>query len=516
MMERGYGPHRESGLGKGSISVFLVLTLTLILSFVFSILELARVQGMEKLAERNLTIRLESAFGEYLRPMWDDYGMLFLDAGYGTGELDIEAVAEHIMEEAYLNEQETGFYSMALSEIKINEYALATDYEGAAFQNQACTVIKEQIKSEAVDNIREILNRGDEMTKESNGLDAQWKNAQKAVQEAEHSQQQTAEGLSLNNQRTEDDLKEKVKKEEELPENPMDYVKSLKESTLLSMVLEDPSKLSGKAVNLSNNLENRKLNTGNKEELQQVFADRVWFLQYLNYYFSCGTGKGQKGSSQHALNYELEYCLGGKSTDRENLEIAVKAILAIREVGNFATLMQDSGKKEIALGIAAAAVGFTGMPPLIKAVQIGILLAWSYVESILDVRCLLSGGKVALVKKITEWKSDISDIKNTTELQQEEQQQQDQKGLDYRSYLQIVLFITKEKVLTDRAMDVMEKNLQMYPESREIQMDHMVQDIQAQAVFTGEPLFLNLITISKPGFGTYYFKKNSEISYYKK
>ncbi len=43
--------------------------------------------------------------------------------------------------------------------------------------------------------------------------------------------------------------------------------------------------------------------------------------------------------------------------------------------------------------IAAALAGFTGNPAIIKTVQIAVVGAWAYIESIQDIRALLMGGK---------------------------------------------------------------------------------------------------------------------------
>ena len=48
--------------------------------------------------------------------------------------------------------------------------------------------------------------------------------------------------------------------------------------------------------------------------------------------------------------------------------------------------------------IATSLAGFSGNPAVVKIVQIGVVAAWAYVESILDLRTLLSGGKFHSLK----------------------------------------------------------------------------------------------------------------------
>ena len=295
-----------------------------------------------------------------------------------------------------------------------------------------------------------------------------------------------------------------------LPENPLDSVDVLKSSLTLNLVVEDPSGISSKAIPLSDTLSNRRKEQGNLKLPDEGGLDKLWFLQYLNRYFSCGSGSAKQGGKAHALEYELEYCVAGKSSDYENLEKTVKELLLIREAGNFTTIMQDSKKQALALEIATAAVGFTGVAPLIYAVKIGILLAWSYIESILDVRCLLSGGRVALVKAVSDWKSDVSVGEKALDKKAEKTESRED-GLDYREYLQILLLLVREETLAFRAMDIIERNMAL--KQRTFRMDCQIHGVQAVGLYTASPLFLGFITTQKTDDGLYHFRGQGSLMY---
>lgn len=519
---------KEKGLymecsGNGSITLFLALILTLILSFLFSLLEAARVQCIAAIAQRDLLLSLESVFGEYDASLWQNYRVLFLDGSDDAGQLDMALLEGHMLEESYLEQKGVSFYQTALKNLEITGYALATDYAGAAFEEQACKAIQEQLAAGAVDALQEKLGKGEEMAEESDSLETQWDLAKNAVKEAEESETE-AEGAETGMGGTEDEMEDAKSSEgassdspamagQELPENPMDAVDLLKKSPILALAVENPSQISGKGISLEDNLRSRTKETGNMEKSRESSIQKLWFLQYLNHYFSCQAGPGKGGSESHALDYELEYCIGGKETDRENLEQTVKELLLIREVGNFATIMQDSGKQALALEIATAAVGFTGIAPLIQAVKIGILLAWSYIESILDVRNLLAGGTVSLVKDVTEWKSDIS--LGEKSLEEKTKKAEEKEGLSYREYLQILLLLVKEDVLVYRAMDVVEHNMRMEPGKENFRMDNMIYAVQAEALYGASPLFLGFVTSVKISDGMYHFNGSQQFSYLK-
>lgn len=85
-------------------------------------------------------------------------------------------------------------------------------------------------------------------------------------------------------------------------------------------------------------------------------------------------------------------------------------ILLIRTVTNFVALESDSKRRGEARAAAIAAVGFTGLAPLITLTQTLILITWSISESLTDVAALLDGRDVPL------WKTPKRFVTNFTEI----------------------------------------------------------------------------------------------------
>ena len=507
---------------QGSITLFLALILTLVFSLFFSLLEAARVQALSQIAKRSLWLEMESAFGEYQIGLWEDYQLLFLDGSNESHQFDLALLEGRWMEQAALEQKGAGFFQIALKSLEITEYSLATDNMGAAFEKQACLAIQEQLAAGAVDALKQRFQKGEQMAEESKELEQQWDSAKNAMEEAENLDKEagdeetensftsTEEGTSNVPQKEEIELPDKPDKD--LPQNPVDSVDLLKKSAILAVVVENPSEVSGKSISLQETLKHRHRAEGNMKSPDRKGLEKLWFLQYLNHFFACKTGEGKGGSSEHALEYELEYCVAGKDSDQENLEKAVKELLLIREAGNFATIMQDKVKYTLALEIATAAVGFTGIAPLIQAVQIGILLAWSYIESILDLRCLPSGGKIPLVKQTSEWKSDIS-LGEEVLVEKKEKTDSQDKGLSYREYLQLLLLLVGEEVLTYRAMDVIEQNIRL--QQPRFRFDHQLYGMQMEGLYASKSLFLGLITVVNTKDGAYHFRESRSYSYLK-
>lgn len=487
---------------KGSITLFLALILTLIFSLCFSLLEAARVEALDAIAARKLRLEVESMFGEYQSDLWREYGLLFLDGGNANGELDLAGLEGRRIEAASMEQKSAGFYQMALRDLEIAEYALATDQGGAAFVRQACAAMQAQLATGAADALRGKLADGEELAKEGEELESQWESAKDAMTKAKE--------IEKDNEVEKPEPQASGKAVGNLPENPMESVDLLKKSLTLNLVVENPAEVSAKTFPVSESLSRRAKAQGNRKLPAGGVMDRVWLMQYLDRYFSCKTGTGKAGSKEHALDYELEYILAGKGSDSENLETVVKELLFVREAANFATIMQDGKKQALALEIATAAVGFTGLAPLIQAVKVGILLAWCYVESILDVRCLLSGGKVALVKPTSDWKSDVS-LGEKALAEKDKDDQGENGGLNYREYLQILLVLVGEKTLAYRAMDVIERNLALQEPS--FRMDCQLHSVRTGAVYTARPLFLSFVTLGKEKDGTYHFRAGCDFTY---
>ena len=537
---------------RGSITVFLALTLILVLSFLFSLLESARVSCMQAKAWEVTNVSMQSLFGNYQKGIWEDYHLLFLDGSWQGEEFSMEKFAARAMEELTENlsfsaEQAGGrFWDLVDLEpigFETAAYELATDREGAVFREQAARQMKLEAAKDALKELIPIQELAKEAGAKKDAANGKWDAAleamdtaeeQLAAEEAERGAEGTGgagngplvgqgdinrgeqEGTEGSAGTKEENTSENsgpkeepedIEEEEAGTENPMEYVKGLRSSAVLSLVLEDPSGLSGKGLDSKDFLEKRKLNRGLERsgaESEAAVTDRLWLQYYIQKFFSNYTGQSELGPPTRALDYEMEYLIGGNSKDGENLEKAALELLVLREAMNFATIMGDGGKKALALELATAVVGFTGILPLIKAVQIGILLAWAFIESVLDVRSLLAGGKIPFLKRTDQWASDLTDSRGAIE--NNSKAGEDESGLDYTQYLQLLLLLLPSKTLNYRCMDLIERNEQ-------VQMDTMLQSAECLASYQGSPLFWNLNWLSKRGWDNFVFSGSGKIAY---
>ena len=73
---------------KGEITVFLSLSFTLLLSFIFGILESAVIQGSKNFSRIDTDRAIYSVFGEYHQELMEQYHVFGIDLGYRTGNYE--------------------------------------------------------------------------------------------------------------------------------------------------------------------------------------------------------------------------------------------------------------------------------------------------------------------------------------------------------------------------------------------------------------------------------------------
>ena len=182
--------------------------------------------------------------------------------------------------------------------------------------------------------------------------------------------------------------------------------------------------------------------------------DRLMVCEYGIRYFEPFDRESSQTSS-----YELEYILCGERVERDNLAGTVMRLTALRSGLNLAHILADPAKRQEARTLAAAIVGGTGLLPLVSVMTFFVMSQWALGEAIADVRCLLSGGHVPLIKSASQWKLDLEGLLSMGREGKISQDVSEAAGLDYRGYLRILLFAAYGEEEIYRMMDVMQMNI---------------------------------------------------------
>lgn len=162
--------------------------------------------------------------------------------------------------------------------------------------------------------------------------------------------------------------------------------------------------------------------------------------------------------AEDGIQYEMEYIVAGKDNDKENLKSAINRLMLIRFALNYAYLLSDSGRQAQAYALALQIGSIaSAVPAVIEGIKMLLMAAWAYGESIIDLRSLLKGNKIPLVKNSGNWQLELSQLASLSA-----KEKQNQSGISYEDYLKILLLLqTDKKEKYMRMMDLMEQRIKI-------------------------------------------------------
>lgn len=458
---------KGSKQAEASISIYLALVFTIILSFILLIIEGARENAIRMKAECAMDLSMSSVFAEYNRQLLEQYDLFFIDTSYGQPGASPERIGKHLkayLEDNFQTGEEMGIIKDLLSlqaeEVNIMDYSLASDQGGVLIKRQAVSYMKDLYGITYLEELQRQLN-----TIESDSLFTRDITGERLAN------QSAIDNFEIPPRQVGEDQWEEVELN-----NPADGVNAAR--GVLALVIDGESQLSTSGVNLSNYISARTCNRGNglagRDKLGA--ADELIFNEYLIH--KCGSYTKPKETG--ALQYQLEYILIGGDKDAENLKAVVNRLLLLRETANVVYLFSDSAKVAEAEALALAVTSAVALPELAELVKISLIFAWAYAESVYDVRMLLQGGKIPLMKNNETWHYSISgmlDFASDTSVDTE-----NSTGISYEEYLRVFLAIENVENKTNRAMDIMEMDVRKCPGNTYFRLDTCVDYIQAEVL----------------------------------
>lgn len=504
---------------RGSITVFAALSMLLVASLLFALLEAARVQGLDVCADMVSEVGVTSVCAEYQKPLWEDYRLLFLNGAYGTEKFSKEKINSVLCQRISENldvprTRGISLYDLSLQSAEVSEYQLASDGDGAVFLHCVASYMKSHLTKEMAEELYKKYKEGTDIENSDRseysveGADQAIEEAKKAQEEAADTEETQSPDAENTSEETQSAAEEQTAADGEVEENPLEVVLQLKENAVLGMVTGDVSALSQKQVDLQDSMLKRELQKGTKAVAGRVeWYERVLVAEYLDKYFS----NYRNPKTEGAFSYELEYLLCGEDTDKSNLEGTINRLLLMREAANITSIIKDGTKKNEAKVLAEILAGFTGNPAIILVVQCGIIAAWAYVESVLDLRALVRGDKIALVKSASQWSSDTKNLVDS--LGNDAKAKNCENGLTYEEYLKLFLFTMGTKKLAYRMMDVMEQSARIKQGYEHVRMDYMVCELSCSMQYQANTLFADLSLVKNGRLKGFSFEKTKGFSY---
>ena len=138
-------------------------------------------------------------------------------------------------------------------------------------------------------------------------------------------------------------------------------------------------------------------------------------------------------------------------------------------------------------------MGITGLAPLVYVMTFFIACIWALGESLVDVRTLLAGGKVPLIKDAGSWKMSLE---NLLELGRSGAipeglgggpgGESEGAGLSYEMYLKLLMMLNGAETVNNRILDLIQINIGASQE--DFQVKHLVYRVEGTAHARGRYL----------------------------
>lgn len=454
---------------KGSITVFLALLLTVCITLSLILLEAARVHGLNTRLEEAGVSAMDSVFACYDRKLLEEFDIFLLD----TQEISVEEELEWYMNQELSPRRwnllpSGNLFRQQVRDVELEEIVYADARGGEVFIQNILDYMKYRsagLGLEVFGRQLGLLEKGDQAERDIQ------KELEKTQQESDKSFSETI---------TEEEQK---KYEELMKESWMEKLDKIRREGWLEFILPIDSAASSASV------ARRALPSDYLEAARWIYpagyggiSDQLMFSEYLLEHCTCFT----TAVSRSALVYELEYILKGKNNDRENLKKTIQSLILLREGMNLLTLIRSPSLTMEADKMAVVMVGWTGLAPVIKVVQLAICLGWSFAETIVDVRTLLAGGNIPLLKDTSGWNlslEQVAELAGGNRLLVGKQQ----KGLKYEDYLRLLLYTVSIQTKAYRTMDIIQLRMEGYKEDFDIL--ECAYGLQVRVQTAASPLF---------------------------
>lgn len=411
---------------KGEVTVYLSLIFVLLITLIGALIESASIQMLKNYKRADINRAIECMFAEYQKELLEEYDVFALEGTYETGIYSEEQMADRL-----------DFYAGENINHAIERIQFLSDDNAKGFYEQVIYYMEHKY--------------GISKFTDKTGITEIWKQQEKKAENYEDTQKKYQNKLDGLLEENEGQLSEEG--------NPLTYMDELKKMSILDLVMPKEKPISEKSISLGDTVSHRERQEGYGDfsdmEKESSTVSNLLFGQYILDHFSEATSKEAGG----ALDYEIEYMIGGKQSDRENLKEVVKKLLLLRFVPNYAYLQSSAEKKAEAEALALTLSAVMAVPAVTEAVAQMILLIWAYGEAIMDMRTLLNGGKVPLTKTDSSWQLSLSGLMELKDYGKVSDGKDSEDGMEYKEYLRILLFLCKKETVSMRALDVIEQNL---------------------------------------------------------
>ena len=362
---------------RASITVMMSLLIAVIIGFIMIMTEHVRILGLNHRLTEAADSAMDSLFSMYDSELFEEFGLMLLNIDKLEDNKDPKIVLREYLILNLNSRKNNLFMSGNLyngedSTAEIEDMVFVTENEGELFARSVLEFMKYRTIGVALDTVNGQLND---------------------VKVGEETKKEADEDLKERLSAVDDDKKSEY--EEVVKESWIDKIEQIRTQGWLSFVMPFEQAASSYIVD-DINLPSRWRTTNLTWYHSAVseMEENLLFNEYLmEHCRSFSFAKAAKG-----MSYEIEYILNGGVSDKENLKMTVNSMLILREMMNLMSAIKSPVLSEQAETAASALVGWTGIYPVVKVTQMAMLTGWSFAEAIIDVRTLLGGGRIPLIK----------------------------------------------------------------------------------------------------------------------
>ncbi len=467
------------------MTVFLTMLLGVMIFFLLAVYSAVKIDGGKKDALMRSAVSVRGILGDHCRPLWDRYGILAIDGGYDTGSLRFSVMENRIRDLINKNDSLMPYAGddVFAEEVEIKQAEMLIESSGRNMKDAIGDYVRERLAVRAaaelfrgVDDANEALEKKDSMVDEL-----------EEGKRTEEDYYREAEGTSMEGETGEvaqdpGDVKE--------DEDPRISMNKLMRKGFFALVLPKDFSLSQRKADLSccyrEGAKGATMFISDFRSYDDVagglssfggFFEKAEEDIYLNEYILGVLGNALSLKEDTCLDYETEFIIGGTASDEENLKKTLNKILLLRTSLNGAHILSDSVKSGEA---SAAATALTlWWPPLQPGVYMLIVSAWAYGEGLIDVRTLMKGYGVPMIKNASEWKLSFSGLLAVTETGIDSLTGDGSRGPGYEGYLRLLLYAMGETEKYERLAGIIEANIKTVPGYKEFCIRNAVTGIDA-------------------------------------
>lgn len=462
---------------KASITIYLSLMLMLIVSVISASVLSVKVQAGRSRVANSVDQAMFSLFAQYDRDLFSKYDVFFIDGASGSGDMKIGSIYERLTDAMeYILKPNKGtliggrnLLSLSVTEGAITGYTLATDVNGGIYASQAVDYMKEtagiQLIALLLDKYRSSAGITEQQESQKDLLDElqegysyediEAMSGEARIADAEEAAELAEAGY--------EGPTEAEARAEAVPDdfvNPLPFIEELRRLSVYDLVLGTSADVSEKELDGTSLVSSRGAQSGvgiiDVPEGLDTFETGIIYNEYILTHFGNYTDPEREGS----VEYQAEYILQGKPSDRENIEDMITKLLLAREASNL-VFLYSSPTKSAELGAAAEAISILLYIPFAEPVIKALLASgWAFCESVVDVRALLRGKRIPFIKSDDNWQVQLASIPDLlTEGGIDNLTGNDGNGMNYTDYLRILLAVSDRQTHISRSLDLVESTI---------------------------------------------------------